>query len=331
MDDRLGTNIVSDRKCPFCLEAVTFDGGSASAIRVDCKVCGCYRIAAITATVIAHWLYPEEQWAAASYQIRRISDRPDSPLLNNALLKDLLENTTLPMPGEALDGAVIWLATHSRFPGQVHLIGYPEYRSVFAAANVDAFNAYVKWFGDSGWITASKAGASNSGATQIRASLSPLGWRRYAELTAGGAYSREAFMAMPFGESELDGLFKDYFVPAVARAGFHLRRNIDAQPAGLIDDLMRVQIRTARFVIADLTHNNRGAYWEAGFAEGLSKPVIYTCRADVFNHTDPTRRTHFDTNHLSTVLWDSTAIKDAADRLTAMIRATLPVEATLQD
>ena len=331
MHERAGTDIVKSGKCPFCLETITFDGGSSSTIRVACKVCGRYRIAATTATVIAHWSYPEEQWAAASYQIRRIADRPDSSLLDSALLKNLLENTTLPKPNEALDGAVMWLATHSRFPGQVHLISYPEYRSVFAAANVDAFNAYVKWFGDSGWITASRAGASDSGATQVRASLSPLGWQRYAELTRGGTYSREAFMAMPFGASELDGLLKDYFVPAVDRAGFHLRRNIDPQPAGLIDDLMRVQIRTARFVIADLTHSNRGAYWEAGFAEGLSKPVIYTCRADVFNDADPTKRTHFDTNHLSTVLWESAALKDAADRLTAMIRATLPAEAKLQD
>jgi hypothetical protein len=51
----------------------------------------------------------------------------------------------------------------------------------------------------------------------------------------------------------------------------------------------------------------------------------------VFNDADPTKRTHFDTNHLSTVLWESAALKDAADRLTAMIRATLPAEAKLQD
>jgi nucleoside 2-deoxyribosyltransferase len=45
-----------------------------------------------------------------------------------------------------------------------------------------------------------------------------------------------------------------------------------------IDDQMRVALRTSRFVVADLTRGNRGAYWEAGFAEGLGRPVIYTCR-----------------------------------------------------
>ena len=53
--------------------------------------------------------------------------------------------------------------------------------------------------------------------------------------------------------------------------------------AGLIDDRLRVEIRTSRFLIADLTHENAGAYWEAGFAEGLGKPVIYTCEKSKFD------------------------------------------------
>ena len=39
-------------------------------------------------------------------------------------------------------------------------------------------------------------------------------------------------------------------------------------------------IRDAKFVIADLTHDNNGAYWEAGYAEGLGKPVIYICEKE---------------------------------------------------
>jgi nucleoside 2-deoxyribosyltransferase len=66
----------------------------------------------------------------------------------------------------------------------------------------------------------------------------------------------------------------------VSRAprGFKLTRLDDDPKAGIIDDRLRVEIRTSRFLIADLTHENRGAYWEAGFAEGDGKPVIYTCR-----------------------------------------------------
>lgn len=82
-------------------------------------------------------------------------------------------------------------------------------------------------------------------------------------------------------------------------------------------------------MIADLTHQNRGAYWEAGFAEGLGKPVIYTCRKDVFE--DKTKGTHFDTNHHLTVVWEPDNLDDAVERLKATIRATLPDEAKLGD
>jgi nucleoside 2-deoxyribosyltransferase len=76
-------------------------------------------------------------------------------------------------------------------------------------------------------------------------------------------------------------------------------------------------------VIADLTHDNNGAYWEAGFAEGLGRPVIYTCRKQKWDAT----KSHFDTSHLNTIIWDP--IWDT--RLTATIRATLPGEAKMTD
>jgi nucleoside 2-deoxyribosyltransferase len=88
---------------------------------------------------------------------------------------------------------------------------------------------------------------------------------------------------------------------------------------------MRTALRRSRFVFADLTHGNKGAYWEAGFAEGLGRPVIYTCREKEWSKD----KTHFDTNHLNTIIWDPNNLEKAARNLTAMIRATLPAEAIL--
>jgi hypothetical protein len=118
--------------------------------------------------------------------------------------------------------------------------------------------------------------ASQSGPNRLL--LTFEGWQRYEELKHKMVESRKAFMAMKFGDGELDRVVDECFKPAVVRTGFELRILTEAQPAGLIDDQMRVALRTSRFVIADLTHCNNGAYWEAGFAEGLGRPVIYTCR-----------------------------------------------------
>jgi nucleoside 2-deoxyribosyltransferase len=89
---------------------------------------------------------------------------------------------------------------------------------------------------------------------------------------------------------------------------------------------MRVEIKASRFLIADLTHDNNGAYWEAGYAEGLGKPVIYTCEASKFDE----KQSHFDTNHHLTVKWDANNPSQAVADLKATIRATIP-EARQED
>jgi hypothetical protein len=157
-------------------------------------------------------------------------------------------------------------------------------------------------------------------------SLTFAGWQRYEALNREEVESRTAFMAMKF-DTDMDHVVKNCFKPAVKAAGFELRLLTDGQPAGLIDDQLRVALRTSRFVIADLTHANNGAYWEAGFAEGLGRPVIYTCREKEWKDGN----SHFDTSHLNTIIWDPENLDDAAKRLTATIRATLPAEAKMTD
>ena len=131
-----------------------------------------------------------------------------------------------------------------------------------------------------------------------------------------------------FGDTELDTIYRDHFKAAVGATGFDLKRLDEGQPAGLIDDRLRVEIRQSRFLIADLSHHNKGAYWEAGYAEGLGKPVIYTCEKEKF---DSPQKTHFDTNHHLTVVWDKNEPEQAGDLLKATIRATLPQLAKLED
>jgi nucleoside 2-deoxyribosyltransferase len=91
---------------------------------------------------------------------------------------------------------------------------------------------------------------------------------------------------------------------------------------------MRLEIRRARFVVADLTHSNRGAYWEAGFADGLGKPVVYTCEKTVFEKTE---KPHFDVSQEYHVVWEADKLDVAAQELTLIIRNSLPDEAILED
>jgi nucleoside 2-deoxyribosyltransferase len=87
----------------------------------------------------------------------------------------------------------------------------------------------------------------------------------------------------------------------------------------VIDNILRAQIRDSAFVLADLTHDNYGAYWEAGYAEGLGKPVIYLCEKAKFDNM----KTHFDTNHSTTVLWTTEDMDRFKQELTSTIRRSL--------
>ena len=101
--------------------------------------------------------------------------------------------------------------------------------------------------------------------------------------------------------------------------GYELVDMRNVTRAGIIDNIMRAQIRDAAFVIVDLTHDNSGAYWEAGYAEGLGKPVIYICEKTKFKAV----KTHFDTNHCTTVIWSEGADDGFTQELIATLRRSL--------
>ena len=125
---------------------------------------------------------------------------------------------------------------------------------------------------------------------------------------------------MQFNDAALDAFVRYVVKPAVKNAtGCDLVTLHDVATAGIIDNILRVKIRDAKFVIADLTHDNRGAYWEAGYAEGLGKPVIYICETTKFDE----KKTHFDTNHCTTIPWSRDDDGGFRERLTATLRRSL--------
>lgn len=163
------------------------------------------------------------------------------------------------------------------------------------------------------------AGGEDDGLAGL--SLTLRGWREWEEITKGHRGGTGGFIAMQFGDPKLDK-----FVDEVVKRGMKdllgitIERVDDNPTAGLIDNRMRQLIQDAAFVLADLTHANAGAYWEAGYAEGLGKPVIYLCEKAVFN----ANKTHFDVNHCMTVTWSEHEPAEAIAQLAATIRNSLP-------
>ena len=136
---------------------------------------------------------------------------------------------------------------------------------------------------------------------RFRCMVTVNGYRQIAEQESHVA-TTQAFVAMWFHD-ETDDAFKHGIKPAIEAAGYTPLR-IDQKPdVNKIDDEIIAEIRRSRFLVADFTQDKEGArggvYFEAGFAQGLGIPVIYTCRKDVMD------KLHFDTRQYAHIVWET--------------------------
>ena len=130
--------------------------------------------------------------------------------------------------------------------------------------------------------------------------------------------SSQAFVAQWFDPS-MEALYEDGIGPGVRAAGYEPVR-VDRQPTlHRIDDQIIAEIRRSRFIVADFTQGGGGArgsvYYEAGFAQGLGLPVIFTCREDQLDDL------HFDTRQYPHIGWNDPA--DLRDKLAYRIEALI--------
>ncbi len=128
--------------------------------------------------------------------------------------------------------------------------------------------------------------------------------------------SGTGFVAMSFS-NHLYEVYESGIKVGIMNAGYDPIRVDNVEHTNRIDDEIIVQIKESDFVVADLTEQNRGVYFEAGFALGLDLPVIWTCRKDDMESL------HFDIRQFNTISWESK--EDLAERLKNRIESVVGV------
>lgn len=318
-------------KCPVCnteLKKASIDDFNREVTAFSCYRCGDFALSLELIANIPYILQRNKNAAVKiSHALRAMQRINEKVELSTSSIDSILEKP-LPRPQEQADLLIRWLAEHTDNPGdQVSLEPVEHHLSLIGAKTEEGvvlvLSHLIKVGLVKGTLTETSGGYIGFG----ELALTFDAWNYYETLLKGSATYRKAFMAMQFGDAELNVVLENVFKPSVKLAGFDLFKLDDEPRAGLIDDRLRVEIQSSDFLIADLTHANNGAYWEAGYAEGLGKPVIYTCEKEKFN----LQKTHFDTNHHLTVVWDKNAPEQAGDLLKATIRATLPQLAKQED
>ncbi len=312
--------------CPVCkhsMEQPSQMVGAMDAYLFDCAICGKFQISGtadqIFQTKIRN-VSPRTR-AAISHYIRVRAGQNPPVTITTEIGDRLISDPYLPNVFEQSENLLRYIARETEDPGLSCVIEHNQVWSLVGAQSDDGVAYLIEELSKQGFV---RLELKTYSSTQLFLTFD--GWRRCDQLKRGATTGNRAFMAMKFGDAVLDMMFTNHFREAVSQTGFALRRLDDEPKHGLIDDRLRVEIKSSRFLIADLTHDNNGAYWEAGYAEGLGKPVIYTCSKERFGKGG----THFDTNHHLTVIWDQENPAAACDLLKATIRNSLP-DARLED
>ena len=156
-------------------------------------------------------------------------------------------------------------------------------------------------------------------------SISPKGFERIEQLLNNNIESKTVFVAMWF-DDEVKEAYEKAIEKAIEDKEFNFKAfRVDKKEHNNdITDEIIAGIKQSRFVIADLTGYRGGVYYEAGYAKGLGREVILTCRKNWFDG-DPkeNRRVHFDVNHLSIITWEQDKLDDFKEAIKNRIKATI--------
>lgn len=161
----------------------------------------------------------------------------------------------------------------------------------------------------------------------IGITLTPKGIEKAVQLQ--DSQNRDVFVAMSFHKSAND-------IRKAIKQGIE-----DAQYSSLLMDevvhnhqivpeMLRL-IKETRFMIMDITQPNFGAYYEAGYAQGLGKEVIITCSKEVWDKKDfscdldkdcrykeVANKPHFDIAQKQVLVWKD--YKDLTKQLAEWIK-----------
>jgi len=239
------------------------------------------------------------------------------PVLNNEKLEKLIREAIVPRsPADKINSLLNYLQSLQDYEGS--MIEWPdnEKRQELAKRlyfkNYQELMFYLFTLKEQGLIDGIDA-TSKDGQDLIGIKFTYEGLSRVIEINESGAQSNRCFIAMSFspGQKETRKTIKT----AVDNCGYDPilidEQHIDSDVT--INDALIAEIKKAKFIVADFTEHRHGVYFEAGFALGQKKPVIYLCNESDFD------KTHFDTNHYPHIRYKS--LKDLKDKLETKIEA----------
>ena len=150
--------------------------------------------------------------------------------------------------------------------------------------------------------------------------ITAKGWQKIEELKKKTLEVNQAFVAMSFSDETRE--IRSAFKKAIERCGYLPVFIDEKEHNNQIVPEIYYEISRSKFVVVDVTFPNNGAYYEAGFAQGLGKQVIVCCKKSIFDGgSQDVIKPHFDISQKSMVLWENE--QDLVERLIRRIQSTI--------
>lgn len=287
------------QKCPVCgAGAKLRSDHDRPIIDVRCPRCGEFQMDAI----LRDTEIPPKWIPGIRVYLRRCNEegrRPEMLPDVGPRLKELADAYAHTGVAQKLDYLLRLLGRRSEFAGQFVRFDFEaEYPAVAATNENEA--QYLAWsLQKNGMIEGAIEADSKDGWSVLVGRglrVTPGGWATLQSSPTLGMSGR-CFVAMSF-DSSLTSAYEDGIKAAVEKdAGFECVMMLEVAHNEKICDRILSEIRRSQFVVADATGHRHNVYFEAGFATGLNRPVIWTCRADDFNDLK------FDTRQYNHIKW----------------------------
>jgi nucleoside 2-deoxyribosyltransferase len=150
----------------------------------------------------------------------------------------------------------------------------------------------------------------------LKPTMTAKGWEVLQSAASGSGMRGRCFIAMSF-HPDLKQAYDEGIYLAIKEDCKMDPRRVDLiEHNEKICDKIIAEIRTCQFLVADVTLHRAGVYFEAGFAMGLGRPVVWTCRKDDLVNA------HFDTRQYSHIVWENPT--ELRTKLRDRIIATIP-------
>lgn len=304
---------VSNKACPICkLDAKdvrVWDYGER--ITLECSRCGKFTITGSAARMAESRNLGPKLSAWIRERSESVSEIPE---INTDTLKDV--EGALPNYRVSEKQLLLLRAFERRtaFPGQrINVVPNLDYPLAWASGEKE-FVYLLHSLIDRGLVRRSDGSADLNDSFVLQFEITSAGWDFLEDHTRPAVISDQVFVAMSFA-SELTSAWKDGIQLALLRAKFRPYR-VDAVPhIDRIDTKIITEIKNSRFVVADVTQQRPGVYFEAGYAMALGLPVFWCVRADDLPNV------HFDTRQYNHIVWENE--QHLADQLYLFVTAII--------